>query len=73
MEWEETAEPAEPFHSITTYTDTRDVLERSHQPVVAPAVVEEKPVRFIRIFLIALAGLTLLSAIMAALKLFAVQ
>ncbi len=75
MEWEETAnaEPAGPFHSITTYTDTRDVLERSHHPVVVPQIVEKKPVRFLRIFLIVLIGLTMLSAIMAALKIFAVQ
>ncbi len=63
-------EPHSPFHSMTTYTDTREVLERSRRPVVESLPVEEKPTRLVRIFLFILVTLTLLSGVMAALKIF---
>ncbi len=63
-------EPHSPFHSMTTYTDTREVLERSRRPVVESLPVELKPTRLVRIFLFILVTLTLLSGVMAALKVF---
>jgi hypothetical protein len=53
---------------MTTYTDTREAIERSHQRPLQVVPTDGKSTRFIRIFLVILIGLTLLSAGMAALK-----
>lgn len=72
VEWEDADysihQPTSPFHSATTYTDTREVLESSYRPKVNILPVAEKPSQFIRVFLFILIGLTILSATMAALK-----
>ena len=62
-------QPKAPFHSATTYTDARDVLEKSRRPVFdLPPVLEEKR-DFPRMFLVILIVLTLLSGIAAVMKL----
>lgn len=75
IEWGEidpalSLEPHSPFHSMTTYTDTREVLERSRCPIIESLPVEENNTRFVRIFLIILVTLTVLSGITASLKVF---
>jgi len=75
VDWEENDEdaaghsrPASPFHSITTYTDTRDVLEKSRRPVFNLPHVEEKQTRLTRTLLIVLIGLVAVTVAMSAIQ-----
>jgi hypothetical protein len=67
------AEAMVPFHSMTTYTDTREVLEKSRRPAVERLPHEEKRPSFGRVFLVILVTLTVLSAALAALRVFLPQ
>ncbi len=70
VEWEENEAdaPNVPLFSMTTYNDTREVLEKSQQPILEIPEISEKPSRFARWFLVFLIALTVLAAGMAALK-----
>ncbi len=76
-EWQEADDkPVSPIHSMTTYSDNREILEQSHRSPARLPIIEDDPgviklPLYARVTAAVLIVITFLSATLATLRIFA--